>query len=184
MRTARHLSPSSPHAPAAVVRVCVGTAVALGLALSACGANAISSQAGPVIQASPVTVVIAAVELQFEDPSPGGQSVWLANRGTNEQDISCWSITAASSRVIAYVDNGTRLAPGRAVRFTAPPRMLGSRDTITLRDRTGQVIDSTPELTDSAGDDQLWYVLRGGMWTFGRTRLPEPVSDGRLVPAC
>ena len=129
-------------------------------------------------------MLIAAVELQFEDPSPGGQSVWLANRGTVEQDISCWRITAASSGVTALVTDGTRLAPGRALRFSTPARMLRSPETVTLADRSGRVVARTPQLGDSAGDDQLWYLLPGEPWRFGRARLPESASDGRLVSAC
>jgi hypothetical protein len=135
-------------------------------------------------QVSTPSIVIAAIELQFEDPSPGGQSVWLANRGTNEQDVSCWGIKAASSGVIALVSNGTRLAPGRALRFATPARMLASPEVVTLVDRTGRVVDRAPELSDSAGDDQLWYLLPGESWRFGRARLPEIASDGRLVSAC
>jgi hypothetical protein len=62
--------------------------------------------------------------------------------------------------------------------------MLASRDTVTLVDQTGRIVDRTPELVDTAGDDQFWYVLQGEAWRFGRARLPETVSDGRLVSAC
>jgi hypothetical protein len=161
-------------------------AVLLGMASWGCSANAGGSQApGPVSPTGgALPVVIAAVELQFEDPSPGGQSVWLANRGTSEQDISCWRITAASSGVTALVSSGTLLAPGRALRFPTPARMLRSPDVVTLADRSGRMVASTPELSDSASDDQLWYLPPGESWRFGRSRLPETISDGRLVSAC
>ena len=67
------------------------TFVALSVACMACSGNA----SAPQDESS--AVVIAAVELQFEDPSPGGQSVWLANRGTSEQDISCWPGSVSDS---------------------------------------------------------------------------------------
>jgi len=153
-------------------------AVALAVALCACSGNASGPQAGSS------TVVIAAVELQFEDPSPGGQSVWLANRGTSEQDVSCWGIRADSSNVTAFVNPGTRIAPNRALRFATPARMLSSPEVVTLTDRSGRVVARTPELRDTASDDQLWYLLPAGSWQFGRVRLPEAASDGRLVPAC
>ena len=160
------------------------SAIALGMSVSACSANAIEPQVpSQSPQSEPQTVVIAAVEIQFEDPSPGGQSVWLANRGTTDQDISCWRINA-SSGVTAVISSGTRLAPGRALRFATPDRMLRSPDVVTLMDLTGRVVARTPELRDSAGDDQLWYVLPGEPWRFGRARLPEVASDGRLVSAC
>lgn len=155
-----------------------GAAISLGVVLCACYGNANAPQVGPT------TIVIAAVELQFEDPSPGGQSVWLANRGASEQDLSCWAIRADSTNIVAFVSPGTRLAPGRALRFSTPPRMLSSPEIVTLTDRTGRVVARTPELRDSAGDDQLWYLLPGELWQFGRVRLPEAASDGRLVSAC
>ena len=163
--------------------VCVFS-IALAIAVLGCGATTPDVQNGVPSPTKPLEVVIAAVELQFEDPSPGGQSVWIANRGTAEQDISCLAITAASSGRTAVVRSDTHLAPGRALRFATPARMLGSPETITLADRAGQVIDRTPQLTDSAGDDQLWFVLPGAPWRFGRTRLPEIASDGQLVSAC
>ena len=160
--------------------------VLLCLVAWGCGAHEGNSQGvSPVSPtAGPQSVVIAAVELQFEDPSPGGQSVWLANRGTTEQDISCWRITAASSGMTGVVSEGSRLAPGRALRFSTPPRMLRSPDVVTLADRSGREVVRTPELSDTAGDDQFWYLLPGEPWRFGRARLPETTSDGRLVSAC
>ncbi len=131
-----------------------------------------------------VLVVIAAIELQFEDPSPGGQSVWLANRGLTEQDISCWRVTSGASGVSAVVQNGTRIAPGRALRFSTPTGMLRSPDSVRLDDNLGRLIDQSPELKDSESDDQLWYLLPGTPWQFGRARLPEPAADGRLISSC
>jgi hypothetical protein len=151
-----------------------------------CGAHEGNFQAGASVSPTDgqLSVLIAAVELQFEDPSPGGQSVWVANRGASEQDISCWRITAASSGVTALITDGTRLAPGRALRFSTPARMLRSPEVVTLADRSGRAVARTPELRDAAGDDQLWYLLPGESWRFGRARLPETTSDGRLVLAC
>jgi len=170
----------SGHRPPAVSsrRFVSSSAIALGLALCACSGNASAPQD------ESAAVVVAAVELQFEDPSPGGQSVWLANRGASEQDISCWSIRANSSGVTMFVSAGTRLAPGRAFRFATPVRMLASPEIVTLLNRAGQVVAITPELKDSASDDQLWYLMPGQSWVFGRSRLPETAVDGRLVPAC
>lgn len=175
----------APSGTKTFARVVGGSVVALGVALGGCGANASNPDAGSQSpQVRPPSIVIAAVELQFEDPMPGGQSVWLANRGTSEQDISCWGIMAKSSGVTALVNSGTRLAPGHVFRFVTPARMLGSPDVVTLVDRTGRVVDQSPELSDTASDDQRWYLLPGESWRFGRARLPEIASDGRLVSAC
>jgi len=152
--------------------------LALGVACWACSGNASAPQE------ESAAIVITAVELQFEDPSPGGQSVWLANRGMSDQDISCWEIRANSSGVTMFVATGTRLAPGRALRFATPVRMLTSPEVVVLLDRAGRVVARTPELKDSASDDQLWYLLPGESWQFGRSRLQEAATDGRLVSAC
>jgi hypothetical protein len=181
---------SIAHAKGAARRATRGiarlNAVSLCVTALGCGANASNPQGAAPLSptGAPVSVVIAAVELQFEDPSPGGQSVWLANRGTSDQDISCWRITAASSGVTAFVSDGTLVRSGRALKFSTPPRMMRSPDMVTLADRSGRVLVRTPELSDSAGDDQLWYLLPGEPWRFGRSRLPEAASDGRLVSAC
>lgn len=159
-------------------RTRLGRLILLSAACWSCSGNASAPQDDSA------AVVIAAVELQFEDPSPGGQSVWLANRGTSEQDISCWAIRANSSGVSMFINPATRLAPGRALRFATPVRMLASPEIVTLIDRAGQVVARTPELKDSASDDQLWYLMPGQSWVFGRNRVPEKATDGRLVPAC
>jgi hypothetical protein len=62
--------------------------------------------------------------------------------------------------------------------------MLASPEIVTLIDRAGQVVVRTPELKDSASDDQLWYLMPGQSWVFGRNRIPETATDGRLVAAC
>lgn len=164
---------------------CRGIVIVATFAASLWGCGANASNVAPLSsQVDPARIVISAVELQFEDPMPGGQSVWLANRGAGEVDISCWAISAASSDVTTFVAAGTKLSPGRALRFITPPRMLRSMDVVTLKDRTGFVVTRTPELKDSAGDDQLWYLPPAGAWTFGRAKLPETASDGRAMPAC
>ena|SRR5688572_7017963 len=162
------------------------TAVLLCAGIWGCGAREGDFQAGASVSPTDgqLSVLIAAVELLFEDPSPGGQSVWIANRGATERDISCWRITAASSGVTALITDGTRLAPGRALRFSTPARMLRSPEIVTLADRSGRAVARTPELRDAAGDDQLWYLPPGESWRFGRARLPETTSDGRLVSVC
>ena len=110
--------------------------------------------------------------------------MWLANRGLTEQDISCWRITSEATGASAAVQEGTKIPPGRALRFATPTGMLRSTDSVTLADDRGHTIDHSPELTDSAGDDQLWYLLVGSPWQFGRGRLPETATDGRLTAAC
>jgi hypothetical protein len=62
--------------------------------------------------------------------------------------------------------------------------MLGEVDQVRLLDRAGETIDLTPELQDREHDDRLWVLLPGAAWQFARLRLPEPLSDGRLVATC
>lgn len=126
-------------------------------------------------------VVILAVELQFEDPSPGGQGVWVANRGGAETDISCWAVLSSASGARTTVLAGTKLAPHRALHFSTPPGLLRSPDVVTLADREGRAVDRTPELADAQSDDQLWYQGEDGQWRFGRTQFPQQTSDGRVA---
>ena len=125
---------------------------------------------------------IIAVELQFEDPSPGGQAVWIANGGTTDADLSCMVIRSLASGVKATIGAGTPLAGGRVLRVATPTGMLRTVDTVTLTDRSGHELDRTPQLTDQAVDDRFWF-RDDGTWRFGRTVYAGRVSDGRLTTA-
>ena len=125
---------------------------------------------------------ITAVELQFEDPSPGGQAVWIANGGDTDADLSCMVIRSLATGVTATIAAGTSLAGGRVLRVATPTGMLRTVDTVTLTDRSGHELDRTPQLTDQAVDDRFWF-RDDGTWRFGRTVYAGRVSDGRLTTA-
>src|SRR5688500_15068549 len=100
------------------------TAVLLCAGIWGCGAREGDFQPGASVSPPDVqwSVLMAAVELVCADPPPGGQSVWIANRGATARHISCWRIPAAPSGVSALITDGPRLAPGRALRFSTPAR--------------------------------------------------------------
>lgn len=132
-----------------------------------------------VVVAPANNVLILAVELLFEDPSPGGQAVWLANRSTADVDVSCWVVSTASGGK-ATVAAGTHIGAERVLRLATPTGMLRASDTVTLIDRTGREVDRTPQLSDTAVDDRFWF-RDGDTWRFGRTVYSGRVSDGRLT---
>lgn len=131
--------------------------------------------------ASDSGVEFLAVELEFEDPSPGGQQVWIVNHSDVMVDLSCWNIASAATQQSSFVSPGQSLVPGAALRFTAPAGLLRSPDTLELRAPDGSVVESTPELRDDAHDDQLWYRADRGPWTFGRHQFDEPTAAGQLA---
>lgn len=180
-------------------------AIALCLALTGCGDKAgdvssttkaqsstteVAGPKGTSTSAPGVTPVreprvgglrIAAVELQFEDPSPGGQSVWLANPSGAEVDASCWELASAATGERATVERGAKVMAGATLHLTAPAGLLASTDTITLRDPSGREVDRTGELTDTAFDDRLWLRGEGGVWRFDRFSPSGPVLEGRIA---
>ena len=134
---------------------------------------------GVVAQPAGGNVLILAVELQFEDPGPGGQAVWITNRAKAEVDVSCWVLGVASG-MKATIAPGTHILPDRVVRLATPTGLLRSSDTVTLFDRSGREVDRTPQLTDTAVDDRFWF-REGDSWRFGRTVYAGRVSDGRIT---
>jgi hypothetical protein len=61
---------------------------------------------------------------------------------------------------------------------------MDSADQLTLRDRSGHVVDSTPRLSDTAHDDRLWHRGGDGSWELGRGfEFPQRITDGRLAVA-
>ena len=125
-------------------------------------------------------VSLLAVELEFEDPSPGGQAVWITSRAKADVDVSCWVIGSVASGTKATIATGTHLAPGRVLRLATPTGMLRTPDTVTLTDRAGREVDRTPQLADDAADDRFWF-REGETWRFGRTVYAGRVSDGRMT---
>lgn len=124
---------------------------------------------------------IVAVELQFEDPSPGGQGVWLLNSSRVAVDASCWELVSVATGEHAAVARGTEVGAGATLRLATPTGLLASTDTITLRDASGREVDRTSELTDATFDDRLWVRGAGAAWLFGRFSPPGPVVEGRMA---
>jgi hypothetical protein len=128
------------------------------------------------------TVHLVAVELLPEDPYPGGQLVVLVNGGAQPADVTCWTVRSAGTGTAARILTQNAVPAGGSLRLLPESVPFDSVDTLSLLDRRGQLVDRTPELTDRARDDQLWFRQPSGTWTFGRGfRLPEQVADGRLV---
>jgi hypothetical protein len=128
-------------------------------------------------------VRLTAVELQPEDPYPGGQLVVLVNDGDRMVDLACWTVRSESTGRTARILTQKPLAPGAHMRLIPESVVFDSVDTLSLLDPRGQLADRTPKLTDRARDDQLWF-RHDSAWTFGKGfRLTGQVFDARLVVA-
>jgi hypothetical protein len=124
------------------------------------------------------TVRLRAVELAAEDPMPGGTYVILENRGRVRVGLGCWRIrTGKKTRTIS---SPTVVPAGAGLRLFFDRGDVGNPDRLVLLNRAGQVVDSTPQLHDTKGDDRLFARVHG-RWVLGRTPLPGRVIDGRFA---
>lgn len=123
---------------------------------------------------------LLAVELQPEDPMPGGQFVWVLNPSQEELDLSCWVLRSQKAGASMTIPPGLRLPPGQVARLLPDAAWVGASDRVQLLDPEGQLVDETPELRDDGFDDQFWFRDPGGEWRFGRTSLPRKPLSGHL----
>ncbi len=115
------------------------------------------------------------LELAAEDPGPGGTYVIVGNAGSAPFDIGCWRVRTSLADLA--VAGGTTVPPGGGVRFLFDRGQVDNPDQVELLDNAGRVMDGTPRLHDTAGDDQL-FSRSGSGWTLGRAPLPGPLLDG------
>jgi hypothetical protein len=119
------------------------------------------------------------VELEAEDPMPGGQFVLVQNRADAAIDLSCWSLRLDGTEPAMVVPRTFSVPPGATARLYAS---LPDAGRVELVDRDGRVIDATPQLSDTAHDDRIWFRTAGG-WRFGRPDEPlQKVVDATLLP--
>ena len=123
---------------------------------------------------------LLAVELQPEDPMPGGQFVWILNPSTEELDLSCWVLRSEKAGVLMIVKPGLQLPAGGVAHLVPGEAWVAATEQIRLLDPQQRVVDETPELTDDRFDDQFWFRDPGGQWQFGRTSLPRKPVSGHL----
>ena len=68
--------------------------------------------------------MLLAVELQPEDPMPGGQFVWILNPSKEELDLSCWVLRSEKAGVLMIAS--PVFSSPRAESPTSCPRKPGS----------------------------------------------------------
>ena len=117
---------------------------------------------------------LSAVELEAEDPLPGGQFV-LVVVGGRSFDLACWSLRVGDRRSATVVPGGGRVPSGGVVKLVTE---LPDPARIALVAPDGRVADRTPLLIDSGHDDRMWFRA-GGRWRFGRA----PETAGEVVDA-
>src|SRR5262245_8748803 len=123
-------------------------------------------------------VRLRAVEWGPEDRMPGGTFVIVENRGSERVGLGCWRVRTERSVLtirrpaVVPARSGLRLFFGRGE--------IGNPDRVSLISAAGRIVDTTPLLSDTKWDDQL-FSRRGTGWALGRAPLPTSVIDGQLV---
>jgi hypothetical protein len=139
-------------------------------ALLAGGVVGAATSAGPQL---------VAVELQPEDPLPGGQFAVVANKTTATVNLGCWRLR--SSIATMTIAPPLRLRPGAIALLSPDHYWLRPVDRIRLVDAYSRGRDATPELADRASDDRVWFRDATGRWHFGRTSFGNGVIAGHLL---
>jgi hypothetical protein len=154
------------------------SAVALA-ALTSCGAT----PPGPSDAQAPPALGMIGVELQAEDPMPGGQFVWIMNGSERAVDLGCSTLRSKSTGNVVTIESGFRVPAGAVGTLTPEGSWLSAVDQIELVDSSGRAIDQTPELRDAEHDDRIWYrASPTETWQFGRSGAPRgrPVVRGHI----
>jgi hypothetical protein len=126
--------------------------------------------------------VISALELAPEDPSPGGQFVWLYNPSAKTINLGCYRLR--SSRGAVVIRPNTLVPPQSTVTFAPPQAWLRANDQVELVNRSGKVVNRTPMLRDDAGDGRFWFKRPAAEWRFGTARTyGEGVVRGKVATA-
>jgi len=155
---------------------CVALLLAVEI-VAACQA----SPGAPREQATPAGApTLIGVELQPEDPMPGGQFVWILNGTDQPMALGCWALRSQATGKTLIVERGLRVPPHTVVKLASADAWLGTDDRVQLVDPGKRVVDQTPELRDRESDDQFWFRKVGGEWQFGRTQPSEKVIPGHL----
>jgi hypothetical protein len=126
--------------------------------------------------------LISALELAPEDPSPGGQFVWLYNPSAKTINLGCYRLR--SSRGAVVIRPNTLVPPQSTVTFAPPQAWLRPNDQVELVNRSGKVVNRTPMLRDDAGDGRFWFKRPAAEWRFGTApTYGEGVVRGKIATA-
>lgn len=149
---------------------------ALAAIVAACSSAARADVATTTM--SGPSVRLRAVELAPEDPMPGGTFALVENRGRHPVGLGCWRIR--TNRALLAIRSPAVLPAGVALRLFFDRGSVGNPDRIRLISRAGRLIDSTPTLHDTKGDDRLFARTDDG-WALGRAPFPARIIEGRLA---
>lgn len=109
---------------------------------------------------------------------PGGTFVLVENRGRARVGLGCWRIR--TNKAVLAIRSPAVVPAGSALRLFFDRGTVGNPDRIRMVSRNGKVVDATPLLHDTKGDDRL-FARADGVWALGRSPLPGRVLEGRLV---
>ena len=109
---------------------------------------------------------------------PGGTFVLVQNRGRVRVGLGCWRIR--TNRATLAIRPPMVVPAGAAIRLFFDRGTVGNPDRIRLLTPGGRIVDTTPLLHDTKGDDRL-FARRDGAWVLGRAPWPARVIDGRFL---
>jgi hypothetical protein len=155
-----------------VRRASLPIACAAALAIAAC------AQAST----APPRPFVSALELAPEDPSPGGQFVWIYNPSVKTVNLGCYRLR--SNRGTVVIKPSTLVPPQSTATFAPPQAWLRANDQVEVVNRAGKVVSKTPLLRDEAGDGRFWFKRPATEWRFGTARTyGEEVVKGKIATA-
>ena len=125
------------------------------------------------------------IEIHAFDQNPAGSDkgnewVTLYNPSNESVEIGNWTLETADGER-ETIPEGTTLYPFAYYVYTPPYQWLDNSDeAITLRDTKGEVVDRTPVVSDSEGDNRYW-MRNNSEWLFGVKELEKDKIGSGVV---
>jgi hypothetical protein len=128
-------------------------------------------------------VVINEFELNPPGNDAGNEWVELYNSTFSTVDLEGYMLAAFSKGDKYYTIHDMTIGPGEHVVITFPTQFLNNtKESVTLFDPDGNVVDYTPQKNDSADDDRTWQRETDGSakWVFKKGTKGED-NGGKIM---
>jgi micrococcal nuclease len=117
-------------------------------------------------------IIIYAFDQNPAGSDKGNEWVTLYNPSNESVDIGNWTLETADGER-ETISEGTTLYPFAYYVYSPPYQWLDNTDeAITLSDSKGEVVDRTPVVSDSEGDNRYW-MRNDSEWIFGVKKLEK-----------
>ena len=146
--------------------------VLIGIAFALLLAGIALATSTPISASS--DVIIYAFDQNPAGSDAGNEWVTFHNHSNKSVEIGNWTFESThGSTVVDWIAEGTTLYPGAYCTYTPFYRWLdNSEEAIILRNAKGEVVDTTPELSDNENDNRYW-MRNNSEWTFGVKELEK-----------